>query len=404
MDTHTMGATEAPTNPKSPTGERHVGVGSSRLSDPRAAGRQAAQGALGPGEPALAVVLASSHLDHAGVLAGICEVVPDVPLVGCTTAGEIAVSGPGESGVVVLVLSGDGFSVATGLGEIVDGDLRSAAATAARCVDAVDERSNKVLLLLSDGLAGDQQEVVRGAYQQVGAGVPLVGGCAGDDVRMEQTRQFFGQRVLGNSIVAAAIASDGPLGIGVRHGWHPVGEPMSITGSSGVVVRTLDDRPALDVYLERLDAPAEVRTDAGAFTEFAATRPLGLSRRGRQEIRFVATADFEERSIHCFAEVPQGGVGWIMTGDASSILDATNEACQEALEPLSGTDPLGMVVFDCIARKGVLGSEGVVEEVERIRAHCTDAPVAGFYTYGEIARVQGATGFHNQTLVVLAIG
>lgn len=32
------------------------------------------------------------------------------------------------------------------------------------------------------------------------------------------------------------------------------------------------------------------------------------------------------------------------------------------------------------------------------------APVAGFYTYGEIARTSGTSGFHNQTLVVLAVG
>jgi hypothetical protein len=31
------------------------------------------------------------------------------------------------------------------------------------------------------------------------------------------------------------------------------------------------------------------------------------------------------------------------------------------------------------------------------------APVAGFYTYGEIARTRGISGFHNQTLVVLAV-
>jgi hypothetical protein len=29
--------------------------------------------------------------------------------------------------------------------------------------------------------------------------------------------------------------------------------------------------------------------------------------------------------------------------------------------------------------------------------------VAGFYSYGEIARTQGVSGFHNQTLVVLAV-
>jgi hypothetical protein len=30
-------------------------------------------------------------------------------------------------------------------------------------------------------------------------------------------------------------------------------------------------------------------------------------------------------------------------------------------------------------------------------------PRAGFYTYGEIARTRGAGGFHNQTLVALAL-
>jgi hypothetical protein len=45
----------------------------------------------------------------------------------------------------------------------------------------------------------------------------------------------------------------------------------------------------------------------------------------------------------------------------------------------------------------------VDEEVARIRAHADGAPVAGFYTYGEFARTRGVNGFHNQTLVVLAL-
>jgi hypothetical protein len=61
------------------------------------------------------------------------------------------------------------------------------------------------------------------------------------------------------------------------------------------------------------------------------------------------------------------------------------------------------VAFDCIARRGVLGQSGIVKEVERISAHAQGAPVAGFYTYGEIARTSGMSGFHNQTLVVLAL-
>ncbi len=47
---------------------------------------------------------------------------------------------------------------------------------------------------------------------------------------------------------------------------------------------------------------------------------------------------------------------------------------------------------------------GIREEVARITSFSRGAPVAGFYTYGEIARTHGVNGFHNQTLVVLAFG
>jgi hypothetical protein len=382
---------------------RQVRVGTSTDPDARAAGRQAALGALSD-DTRLLVVLSSSHLDLDALCDGIAEVAGGVPTIGCTTAGEIATSGPTDSGVVVMGLGGSGFSIATGMATIANGDIRAAAAEAARCVDQVEQKAHTVLLLLADGLAGDQQEVVRGAFQQVGAAVPLVGGCAGDDLRMGTTHQIFGNRVLTGSIVTAAISSDAPIGIGVRHGWLPVGEPMMVTASDGVLVFGLDDRPALDVYLERLDAPPETYTDHAAFTAFAATRPLGLSRRGREEVRFVAQADFENRSILCFAEVPQGGIASIMSGDADSILRATDDACGDAISAISGADPLGLLVFDCIARRGVLGNESIVDEIERIGGHGNGAPVAGFYTYGEIARVEGATGFHNQTLVVLAFG
>jgi hypothetical protein len=45
-----------------------------------------------------------------------------------------------------------------------------------------------------------------------------------------------------------------------------------------------------------------------------------------------------------------------------------------------------------------------VAEVGRIAEFAAGAPVAGFYTYGEIARTRGVNGFHNQTLVVVAFG
>lgn len=256
--------------------DRWVGVGRSDDPDPVKAGRQATRGAiLGP-EPRLLVVFASEALDPDALLAAIQAEAGNVPLIGCSTAGEIATHGPGDAGVVVLALGGDGFSVSTAAAADAPTRLRDAGAEAAACLADVAEREHVILLVLTDGLAGDQQEIVRGAYSVAGAGVPLVGGCAGDDMRMRSTIQFHGRSPLRGAVVAAAIASDAPFGIGVRHGWQAVGEPMLVTSSSGNRVHELDGRPALDAYLARLEAPAAVHADPEAFTRFAMTHPLGL--------------------------------------------------------------------------------------------------------------------------------
>lgn len=390
--------------PSAPSGDdRWLAVGRSGDPDAKRAGAEAARNALTGSDPRLLIVFCWDGYDLTGLLEGIAGEAGAVPVVGCSTAGEISASGPGDSGVVITAIGGRGFSVATAAARVGTGGLREASAEAAACVAELGGGEHRVLLLLTDGLAGDQQEVVRGAYQQVGAEIPLVGGCAGDGLRMKATFQLHGTTVLDNAVVAAAIASNAPMGIGVRHGWRRVGDPMVVTSSSDNRVFTLDDRPALDAYLERLEAPEPTWTDPAAFTRFALTHPLGLNRRSGEEVRFVAEAGFEDRSLVCIAQVPQGGQTWFMEGDEDSVLAATDAACAAAVAGLGDSAPLGLLAFDCIARRGVLGDAGIAREVDRISGFAGGAPVAGFYTYGEIARTHGMSGFHNQTLVVLAL-
>jgi hypothetical protein len=383
-----------------------MGVGQAADTDAYAAGLAAARAAVGDrADGRLLVVFCSDVYDLPTLLRGIADASPGTPLVGCSTAGEIATSGPNDASVVVTALGGPGFHVETAAATGAAARLREAGAAVAGVLHPVAGKPHQVLLLLTDGLAGDQQEIVRGAYGVAGAQVPLVGGCAGDDLKMRTTFQLHDGEVLRDSVVGAAISSDAPFGIGVHHGWRTVGEPMLVTRSGGNRVYALDDRPALDVYLERLDAPAAARADAAAFTKFALTHPLGMSRRSAEpQVRFVAEADFDVRSLGCIAEVPQGGLTWFMEGDAESVLTATDRACGAALAGLGGAAPLGLFAFDCIARREVLGDSGIRTEIARVADLAGGAPVAGFYTYGEIARTHGISGFHNQTLVVLAVG
>ena len=384
---------------------RWFAVGQSNDRDARRAGDAAAHAALRGEDAQLLVVFCSHTHDLEALLGAINRRSGGVPLIGCSTAGEIATGGPGDAGVVVTALGGGGFSAITASARIAGDDLRAAGAEVAGCVAACPERKGRGLLLLTDGLAGDQQEVVRGAYSVVGASTPLVGGCAGDDLEMRLTYQLHNDRVLTNSVVGAALSSEGIMGIGVRHGWRRVGEPVLVTQSANNRVYTLNDRRALDVYFEHLDPPAEAQADPAAFTRFALRHPLGLQRRsGEEHVRFVGEANFEDGSLGFIAEVPQGGLAWFMEGDEDSVLAATDAACADALAPLRGEPPLGAFAFDCIARRGILGDAGIAAEVERVARSTGGAPVSGFYTYGEIARTRGQSGFHNQTLVVLAVG
>jgi hypothetical protein len=383
--------------------DRWFGVGF--CEDVREAGARAAADALVRGDPKLLLVFCSPAHNLRRLLGQVRERAGDVPLIGCTTAGQIATVGPSDAGVVVTALGGEGFAVRTAVVTEASRNLREAGARVARGLPDRAGFPHKVMLLLSDGLSGDQQEIVRGAHGVLGAAVPLVGGCAGDDLKMSRTFQFHGDRVLTDSVVAAGIASNAPLGVGVRHGWRRTGEPMLVTSSRSNRVYTLDDQPALDAYLKHLGVTEPAQPDQEGLARLALTHPFGLSRsNGEDQVRFIGGGDFAERSLSCMAEIPQGALVWIMEGDARSVLGATDAACGDSLAALGGRPPLGLIAFDCIARRAVLGEEGIRSEIGRLATVAPGVPVSGFYTYGEIARTRGVRGFHNQTLVLLSIG
>ncbi|MET7403620.1 FIST N-terminal domain-containing protein [Dactylosporangium sp. NPDC005572] len=382
-----------------------MSVGTSVTTDSYEAAREAAHAALSGPEPKLFLVFAGIAHDPHRIAEGLRAAAPGVPVLGCSTHGEIDPSGPHDGSVVVTALGGDGFSVSTAAVPQISGRQRDAGAEAARCAAAAADRPHRILLLLTDGLARDQEMVVRGAYGVLGASVPLFGGAAGDGWRMSATFQLHGTDVFTNGVVAACIGSDAPIAIGIDHGWRPAGEPLVVTQSGDGRVHELDDEPALDAYLDRLGAPAEVYQDEVALRHYVLSRPLGVQRRSGIEIRNMSTAvDVEGRTIGGGGDLSLGALAFAMEGDEESVLTASARACRSAIEQLDGVTPVGLLTLSCAACRAVLGDDGVVREGERIAEEAGTIPYAGFYTYGEIARTRGINGFHNQTMVVLAFG
>jgi hypothetical protein len=371
-----------------PHSDRWLALGRSEDPNSRRAGHYAAARAMVGTDPALLIVFCSGIPDPSGVLAGVGEVAGGVPLIGCSAEALIA-------------LGGEGFSVRTEARVGVRGRQRTVGAEVARCAVPPPERASQALLMLADGDAGSQDAILAGAYSVVGAGVPLVGGAASPYPGASTMFTMHNGEVLADAVVAASLGSDGPIGIGVRHGFHKVGEPMIVTRSAGGLVHTLDDRPALDMYLRRLGAPLDAYRSQAIFEDFSRGHPIGVRRRTSLELRDVSYSEhMDDRCLFSAGDVPEGGMIWLMATDEESSLAAGEQAGVAAIEALGGVEPLGLLAFDCASRCGFLGLAGMHKELGRLTAAVAGAPIAGFYTYGEYARVRGAFGYHNQTLAV----
>src|SRR5215216_5355162 len=175
----------------SQVGGRWIRVGHAWDVDARAAGVSATLEARGGADPQLLLVFASFNYDLRELLDGVAEAAGDVPVIGCSTAGEI---GPGpalSSGVVVVGFGGD-FEVTTAYASGLGERPRGVGEDIARALLPLSDTRHRLVIMLSDALAGDQQEMIRGAYGVLGATVPLVGGGAGDNMRMVTSRQFYG--------------------------------------------------------------------------------------------------------------------------------------------------------------------------------------------------------------------
>jgi hypothetical protein len=348
--------------------------------DPVAAANDAVAQALQAADaPALLIAFATDAQALPALAGALRDAAPGVPLVGASTTRPLA---PPGADLAVIALGGPGFAVSTVAIEGAAEDLRDAGIEAAAALGDVADRDHHALLLLADAGVGDQHELVRGAYSIAGAGVSLIGSTT----RVPGVLLHDG-RALSGAVVAAAIGSDAPFGVGVAHGWQAIGQPLHVTRTDGADLLTLDGRPALDVYLERTSAPGGLAADAAGFARFADAHPLGIRLRADEEhVRLVLGADLQRRSLRTTAELPQGGMAWLMVRDGHAVARAARVAADDAIGRLDGRAPLALLSF---------GELGTLPEI--------DVPLAGLSGAGEIARARGTNGFHNYTHAVLAI-
>src|SRR5829696_1115966 len=178
-----------------PAVERWAGAGHSDDSDSARAGQEAVAAAIGGENPRLVLVFASPRYSFDALLPAARQAAGPAELIGGASAGE---------GVRAFALGGRGFTAASAAATLTRAGSREAGEQAARCLRALgDELPHRALIVVADPLAGDSQDVVRGAYAVAGAAVSLIGGSTSIGPEPAPTTQLHGDRVLSGSVVEA---------------------------------------------------------------------------------------------------------------------------------------------------------------------------------------------------------
>ena len=389
-----------------------VGVGSSENKNPVEAVNEAWEQAsqpLGGQIPSFLMLLASpTAYDQQKLLDQLESKSPQPVMIGCSTSGEITNAGPKDNSIALMAVYSDQIKFVPGLGKDIKTDARTAGKSFAESVrEKTDQQNPRAALILPDGLAGNGADIVRGILDIFGQSFILAGGSAGDDFLFKKTHQYLNYSLMTNNVVGIGLYGQFTFGIGVRHGWIPIGTSRKVTKSKSNIVYELDGKPAIQFYEDQFGKDKVVVSLTEPLAKLAITYPLGIVLEGQSEylIRDPITVD-EKGAITCAAEIPEGSEVYIMIGSREEAIAAAEDAAKKALDQLKGKQPKAIFLFNCIARKKLLMNKKKqeIDAIQKILG--PEVPLIGFYTYGEQAPMAGKTitcSFHNETDVLFVL-
>lgn len=388
-----------------------TGSGASLHQDSAAAAREAVAAArqgLNGSVPAFGLIFAGPKHDLPSLVAAATEAAAGADFLACTTAGEFTEAGLTHDGVAVFLIASGGLNhhlrFASGMKSDPDGVARELC----RDFDQLkarafaSDRLRSTTVLLTDGLAGTGEQTLKAVSETTGPFQQIVGGAAGDEGGFEATGVASGESAGLDAAVALHVFGAQAWGVGVGHGLEPASDPMVVTRAEGNVVFELDGRPAFEVYRQHARQRGIKLTPENA-GPYLIGNELGLYFFDKVAKARAPLSVGIDGSLSCAAEIPSDSTVCILDGEADKMVAAARHAAEEARENLNGAEAAGVLLFDCVCR-GMILEDGFHREIEAVRSVFGDVPVAGFLTYGEIARYRGRFGgWHNTTAVVVAV-
>jgi hypothetical protein len=227
---------------------------------------------------------------------------------------------------------------------------------------------------------------------------------AADDLAFKETFVFTNEQAGNKAILVMLVDNDRiTLDGHALSGWKPVGTERVITKSKANVVYTMDNEPALDVVMKYLGVtpgtPNEVNDTLMLMGSYF---PILLQDAdGNVVTRTSMFANVEERNLTFSGNVPQGAkFRFALPPDFEVVDEVIAQSAELKKSALPKADAL--IMFSCIARYITLGPM-ISEEIDGVRK-IWDAPLIGFFSYGEIGKAFGGRhAYYNNTCCLVAL-
>ncbi len=354
--------------------------------------QQSTNGADHPAEELeLVLLFISPQGDIAHIAAEMQRQLAPVPVIGCTTAGEISHAGYGEGGIVAIGFPKSHFAARCTLIEDLDTSEVQPA------LDRIIQNRHQMALgapgwdsefafLMIDGLS--RREDALTAKLAAGLGpVPLFGGSAGDGDAFERTSVFFDGAVYENAAVLAQIRSNCPVKVFKTDNLTPTETRMVVTAADPGerLVHEINAEPAARELARILGKDPE---QLSTFT-FAA-HPLLVRLGDQHHVRAIQRVA-PDGALVFFSAIDEG-----MVLALADQLDMVEHLEQEMMGLSTPAPPDMILACDCLLRR--IDAEQK-QQATAVSSILSANRVFGFSTYGE----QVNSMHVNQTLTGVAI-
>ena len=349
--------------------------------------------------PTIAVVFISIKQDRRAV----CNILykKGIEVIGATSSGEF-INGhqsEGEAAIMLFDINKSDYCIL--FEDIGERTLNEAATNMAK---TALQKFNKPAFILCSTLMSpggkmiDGETLVRTIEKTVGPHVNLFGGMAGDDITFTGTYVFTHDLSTDHGMAALILNEEKINLYGVAFsGWKPMGISRTITKSEANLIYTIDDQPALDIYLRFLGKDKSSDDNQVKFFDSIGIHyPFQVQRDNREPMMCTPIGyNREKGALICESNVTQGSKFRFSTPPDFDIIETVINKASELKRKID-TGAEALLIFSCAGRLSALGP--MAQDENEGLAAVWDAPMAGFYTYGEFGRaINGKHEFHSTT-------